>query len=144
MTCSYNANVSTYMSRVSCQKGPTRHACAWQIGPFWQDTLDVCVSSMEQSCVCNHYWVCTVAGTQLNKHSKHSDNSPNCMWMYTLSITARVQAGSAGLCQKSKSNDLSFTGTIKIPRSTIIGHNASNNKQVQIENKCEEIKVVGR
>ena len=31
-----------HMSRVSCQKGPTRHAYAWQIGPFWQDTLDVC------------------------------------------------------------------------------------------------------
>ena len=29
-------------SRVSCQKGPTRHAYAWQIGPFWQDTLDMC------------------------------------------------------------------------------------------------------
>ena len=28
------------MSRVSCQKGPTCHAYAWQIGPFWQDTLD--------------------------------------------------------------------------------------------------------
>ena len=26
---------------VSCQKGPTRHAFAWQIGPFWQDTLDI-------------------------------------------------------------------------------------------------------
>ena len=26
---------------VSCQNGPTRHAYAWQIGPFWQDTLDV-------------------------------------------------------------------------------------------------------
>ena len=25
---------------VSCQKGPTRHAYAWQIGPFWQDKLD--------------------------------------------------------------------------------------------------------
>ena len=24
---------------VSCKKGPTRHAYAWQIGPFWQDTL---------------------------------------------------------------------------------------------------------
>ena len=24
---------------VSCQKGPNRHAYAWQIGPFWQDTL---------------------------------------------------------------------------------------------------------
>ena len=26
---------------VSCQKGPTRHAYAWQIGPFWEDTLDI-------------------------------------------------------------------------------------------------------
>ena len=31
------------MSRVSCQKGPTRHAYTWQIGPFWQDTLDMYV-----------------------------------------------------------------------------------------------------
>ena len=29
------------ISRASCQKGPTRHAYAWQIGPFWQDTLDL-------------------------------------------------------------------------------------------------------
>ena len=29
------------ISMVSCQKGPTRHAHAWQIGPFWQDTLDI-------------------------------------------------------------------------------------------------------
>ena len=29
------------ISRVSCQKGPSRHAYAWQIGPFWQDTLDL-------------------------------------------------------------------------------------------------------
>ena len=26
---------------VSCQKGPIRHAYAWQIGPFWQDTLEL-------------------------------------------------------------------------------------------------------
>ena len=30
-----------FISRVSCQKGPTRHAYAWPIGPFWQDTLDI-------------------------------------------------------------------------------------------------------
>ena len=29
------------VSMVSYQKGPTRHAYAWQIGPFWQDTLDM-------------------------------------------------------------------------------------------------------
>ena len=33
--------ISTGISRVSCQKGPTRHAYAWQTGPFWQDTLDI-------------------------------------------------------------------------------------------------------
>ena len=26
---------------VSCQKGPTRHAYAWQLGPFWQDTIEL-------------------------------------------------------------------------------------------------------
>ena len=31
----------TLISMVSCQKGPNRHAYAWQIGPFWQDTLDI-------------------------------------------------------------------------------------------------------
>ena len=31
----------SHISRVSCQKGHTRHAYAWQIGPFWQDTLDM-------------------------------------------------------------------------------------------------------
>ena len=36
---------------VSCQKGPTRHAYAWQIGPFWQDTLDI---SVVCSTVYNH------------------------------------------------------------------------------------------
>ena len=30
-----------HTSMESYQKGPTRHAYAWQIGPFWQDTLDI-------------------------------------------------------------------------------------------------------
>ena len=33
------------ISMVSCQKGPTRHAYAWQIGPFWQDTLNLWFAS---------------------------------------------------------------------------------------------------
>ena len=28
-------------SMVSRQTGPTRHAYAWQIGPVWQDTLEL-------------------------------------------------------------------------------------------------------
>ena len=35
--------MATQISMVPCQKGPTRHAYAWQIGPFWQDTLDMCI-----------------------------------------------------------------------------------------------------
>ena len=37
----YTKCYNIHMSMVSCQKGPTRHAYAWQIGPFWQDTLDI-------------------------------------------------------------------------------------------------------
>ena len=37
----YNHLGISHISRVSCQKGPTRHAYAWQIGPFWQDILDM-------------------------------------------------------------------------------------------------------
>ena len=38
----------------SYQKGPTRHAYAWQIGPFWQGTLEkpktVMHATKEQAC----------------------------------------------------------------------------------------------
>ena len=36
--CGQTINI---ISMVSCQKGPSRHACAWHIGPFWQDTLNI-------------------------------------------------------------------------------------------------------
>ena len=35
-----NDQIGLPYSRVSCQKGPTSHAYTWQIGPFWQDTID--------------------------------------------------------------------------------------------------------
>ena len=40
------------LSRVSCKKGLTRHAYAWQIGPFWQDTLVI-------------WWLCKVEDAEL-------------------------------------------------------------------------------
>ena len=49
---SYGTTVNV-MSMVSCQKGPTHHAHAWQIGPFWQDTLNVC---MPGTYATNHVW----------------------------------------------------------------------------------------
>ena len=48
------AEINEYIiSKVSCQKGPTRHACAWQIGPIWQDTLDICYRNCHHNC-CHH------------------------------------------------------------------------------------------
>ena len=41
LSCQKGPTRHAYVSMVSCQKGPTRHAYAWQIGPFWQDTLDI-------------------------------------------------------------------------------------------------------
>ena len=41
----HNVNLyQLHISMVSCQKGPTRHAYTWQIGPFWQDTLDMALA----------------------------------------------------------------------------------------------------
>ena len=40
-----------HISRVSFQKGLTRHAYAWQIGPFWQDTLDIGVIAVPVSLI---------------------------------------------------------------------------------------------
>ena len=36
-----NAPYLALISRVFCQNSPTRHAYAWQVGPFWQGTLDM-------------------------------------------------------------------------------------------------------
>ena len=35
--------IANHISRVSYQKGPTRHAYVWQIGHIWQDNLDICM-----------------------------------------------------------------------------------------------------
>ena len=41
-SCHRRYNFDCHISRVCCQKGPTRYAYAWLIGPFWQDTLHMC------------------------------------------------------------------------------------------------------
>ena len=41
MTTLFLMTLHTRNSMVSCQKGPIRHAYAWQLGPFWQDTLEL-------------------------------------------------------------------------------------------------------
>ena len=49
---SWKGNMLMLISRVSCQKGPTRHAYAWQIGPFWQDTLDILIKLSIHPSIC--------------------------------------------------------------------------------------------
>ena len=48
-----------HISMVSCQKGPTRHAYAWQMGPFCQDTLDMCMRCVDYdkyNIISHTYW----------------------------------------------------------------------------------------
>ena len=48
-------------SMVSCLKGPTRHAYAWQIGPFWQDTLELYVwRYTECCCLFTNIFICLI------------------------------------------------------------------------------------
>ena len=54
-----HSSPSQASSRVSCQKGPTRHAYAWRVGPFWRDTLelwDVCCGYLGTNWPYN-YWI---------------------------------------------------------------------------------------
>ena len=44
---------------VSCQKGPTRHAYAWQVGPFWQDII-------WYICLVLSPWQCFMCDTSVN------------------------------------------------------------------------------
>ena len=49
ITCRFplqRASNAKLLSMVSRQKDPTRHAYAWQIGPFWQDTLVIIIDFM--------------------------------------------------------------------------------------------------
>ena len=48
------------------KKGPTRHAYAWQIGPFWQNTLEVWIGTqlnlgyVDQGRLGQHIWATEV------------------------------------------------------------------------------------
>ena len=34
-------DIYNHKDGILLKQGPIRHAYAWQIGPFWQDTLDI-------------------------------------------------------------------------------------------------------
>ena len=69
-------NLPAQISMVSCQKGPTRRAYAWQIGPFWQDTIDIC-------------WYIWYSG--VNCWSKHSTKLSNVTLHHDIPNTAFFQ-----------------------------------------------------
>ena len=57
-------------SKVSCQEGHTRHAYAWQIGPFRQDTLEICRDvSMFLPCATEAWVLTTVLGASESDHA---------------------------------------------------------------------------
>ena len=58
-----------FLSMVSCQKGPTRHAYAWQIGPFWQDTL--VISMVETASL--------IPMEIFRPRRSHSNTNPQCL-----------------------------------------------------------------
>ena len=71
-TAGYLGN-DTFISRVSCQKGPTRHAYAWQIGPFWQDTLDMIWMWFNDS----NMWFCRIENFHTGEINEQMFNDPH-------------------------------------------------------------------
>ena len=71
---------------VSCQKGPTCHAYAWQTGPFWQDTLVLCfawlwwcLTSHGVACIsmCFTYTSCITMYFAISLHHWHQWQQAN-------------------------------------------------------------------
>ena len=68
--------LSSLKSMVSCQKGPSRHAYAWQIGTFWQDTLKIVKDNLYHTHgsrkLLSAYWVMLTC---------FSEPGPSLIWM---------------------------------------------------------------
>ena len=65
---------------VSCQKGPTRHAYAWLIGPFWQDTLELFWDDC--SAIWKPYWTRT-QDVSIHHSQALYGNATNFTWATT-------------------------------------------------------------
>ena len=72
-------------SRVSCQKGPTRHAYTWQIGPFWQDTLEM----FEPVWMSSYAYIVTTENNYVPTHREAPDSryATNCHLLIVLTKT---------------------------------------------------------
>ena len=81
--CTVRVKIIYDISMVSCQKGPTRHAYAWQIGPFWQDTLiHLQYDAYSRPLFSHPLYNCAVAPHF--QHSMWSPQSPHQSWGITL------------------------------------------------------------
>ena len=72
-------------SMVSCQKGPTCHAYAWQIGPFWHDTIDIWKLS----------WVIAVPANVLSLHFQDSSRNYWLKWQCHILFTQNLPSVSS-------------------------------------------------
>ena len=67
-------DIAHHNSTASCKKGPTRHAYAWQIGPFWQDTFEMRLLNyflFPTACLASHLSMAIVSSFVCAKISNH-------------------------------------------------------------------------
>ena len=124
--CCYNAETT---SRVSCQKGATSHAYAWQIAPFWQDTLDMAMASQDSVTVTSHeyYGVLSHWQTQLEQLSEANTNDyegrrvkENWYQFHRRSPNGN-EIEAAGICTHSEA--LRERQMLRKPQSPLLYHN---------------------
>ena len=94
------------MQGVSCQNGPTRHACAWQIGPFWQDTLAIqgechegrcshavsMVTYVWERCKCRAFFLCVWLLAHRNNKGFNQKHLRRHRWIMHTSLRSTLNA----------------------------------------------------
>ena len=113
------------ISRVSCKKGPTRHAYAWQIGPFSQDTLDI-FSSTHQS---SSFFL-----SIMPSYSGHA------AFRYAYLMLAFTNTSRQPIHQNGASIywQLFFSQTIEIRINSLLSQRCDNNFKSSQRSSCEE------
>ena len=108
------------ISMVSCQKGPICHAYAWQIGPFWQDTLDITDITKDFQLIfhlSNRFAIqlivlCTVIFHRCSLDSFRIDHT---LGVYSLRRRSLISIGIPIINLRRSSNRLRFIMVIPIP-----------------------------
>ena len=113
------------ISRVSCKKGPTRHAYASQIGPFLQDTLDIFSSTHQSS---------SLFLSIMPSYSGHA------AFRYAYLILAFTNTSRQPIHQNGASTywQLFFSQTIEIRINSLLPERWDNNFEISQRSSCEE------